>query len=103
MDTPNLFEQPFPDEGPEGGDPAGSATPGDTPGGRQLALVKSGHRYVFHYQPGKESELLDRLVSMARDSECSLGMFDAAVLSHQIGRRLSQQVEWMLKQSSSAA
>ena len=64
---------------------------------RQLALVKHGHRYVFHYSPGQEPELIERLANLARDSSCSLGMFDAAVLSHQVGRRLSQQVEKLLK------
>jgi len=64
---------------------------------RQLALVKHGHRYVFNYQPGRESELLERLTDMAHDPDCSLGMFDAAVLSHQVGRCLSQQIEQLLK------
>ncbi len=79
----------------QGFDPPPDGEP--EPGQRQLALVKNGHRYVFNYAPGHESELLDRLVSLARDPNCSFGMFDAAVLSHQVGRRLNQQVEKMLK------
>lgn len=63
---------------------------------RQLALVKNGHRYVFHYSAGQESELLERLSSMARDPACKLEMFDAAVLSHQVGQRLGQQIDQII-------
>lgn len=72
--------------------PGGSAMPADE-AQRQLALVKNGHRYVFHYSAGQESELLERLSNMARDPGCKLEMFDAAVLSHQVGQRLGQQIE----------
>ena len=66
-------------------------------GARQLALAKEGHRYAFDYSPGQEPELLERLVHLAHDPECALGMFDAAVLSHQVGISLSQQVGEMLR------
>lgn len=69
----------------------------DAMGTRQLALAKEGHRYVFDYTPGQEPELLERLVDMAHDPNCALEMFDAAVLSHQIGIRLSHRVGEMLK------
>ena len=72
-------------------------TPPDATGMRQLALAKQGHRYVFDYAPGQETELLERLVHLANDPNCALGMFDAAVLSHQVGMSLSQQVGEMLK------
>ena len=91
----NLDEPYESDEGSSDGSDslAGKETVED----RQLALVKRGHRYVFNYAQGQEYELLQKLESLARDPHCSLEMFDAAVLSHQIGRRLSQQVERMLK------
>ena len=65
--------------------------------GRQLALAKNGHRYVFDYTLGQEAELLERLVHLAQDPGCALEMFDAAVLSHQVGMGLSQQVGEMLR------
>jgi len=65
--------------------------------GRQLALAKNGHRYVFDYTLGQEAELLERLVHLAQDPSCALEMFDAAVLSHQVGMGLSQQVGEMLR------
>ena len=89
-------QQPSPDDTPQGADGWGSAKPKPT-GSRQLALVKRGHRYVFDYTPGQESEVLERLVGLAHDPDCTLGMFDAAVLCHQLGTGLSQQVDEMLR------
>lgn len=77
--------------------PPGSAGDSNDADQRQLALVKRGQRYVFQYLPGQEPELLQRLANLARDPACPLGMFDAAVLSHQVGQRLSQQVEQLLR------
>lgn len=79
------------------GDQAQSNELSNGVGGRQLTLAKEGHRYVFDYSPGQEPELLERLVHLAHDPECALGMFDAAVLSHQVGMSLSQQVGEMLR------
>ena len=74
---------------------SGSAS--EKTGDRQLALAKHGHRYVFDYTLGQETELLKRLVHLAHDPGCALEMFDAAVLSHQVGMSLSQQVGEMLR------
>ncbi len=60
---------------------------------RQVVLVKHGHRYVFRYERGEESKVLHSLVDMARDPESDLDWFDAAVLSHQLGERMSQQLQ----------
>jgi len=60
---------------------------------RQLVLVKHGHRYVFRYERGEESKVLAGLVDMARDPESELDWFDAAVLSHQLGERMSEQLQ----------
>ena len=64
---------------------------------RQLELVKGGHRYVFRYQPGLELKLLEDLQAMGRDPECPLSMFDAAVMSHQLGLRMGRRFEELLK------
>ena len=60
---------------------------------RQVVLVKHGHRYVFRYERGEESKVLTGLVDMARDPESDLDWFDAAVLSHQLGERMSEQLQ----------
>ncbi len=64
---------------------------------RQVVLVKRGQRYVFRYTQGEERKLLDDLVTMARDPQCDLDWFDAAVLSHQMGQRLSQELRHALR------
>lgn len=64
---------------------------------RQVVLVKQGQRYVFRYTPGEESKMLDGFADMARDPKCELNWFDAAVLSHQMGQRISQQLDNVLK------
>lgn len=69
------------------------------PGGidpRQVCLVKAGQRYVFRYTRGEEAQLLNDLAEMARDPNCELNWFDAAVLSHQMGRSFGHQLEQML-------
>lgn len=64
---------------------------------RQVVLVKHGQRYVFRYTPGQETKLIQGLVEMAGDPQSQLDWFDAAVLSHQMGQRLSKQLENILK------
>lgn len=60
---------------------------------KQLVLVKHGHRYVFRYERGEETKVLSGLVDLARDPHSDLDWFDAAVLSHQLGERMSEQLE----------
>ncbi len=88
--------QPWPDDPFQDNGGSDKSTGSTQTGHRQLALVKRGHRYIFDYAPGQETQLLERLAAMARDPNCSLGMFDVAVLSHQVGRGLSQQVQQIL-------
>lgn len=64
---------------------------------RQLVLVKNGHRYAFQCAPGDEPRLLNRLEEMVRDPNTDLDWFDAAMVSHQIGRRLGPHLQQMRK------
>ena len=64
-------------------------------GQRQLLLLNRGHKYVFRFNVGDESKVLDGLLEMARDPESSLDWFDAAVLTHQMGQQLSEQLQRM--------
>lgn len=60
---------------------------------RELVLVKRGQRYVFRCAPGEEAQLLEQLRTLVDDPGNDLTWFDAAVLSHQVGRRLSQKLK----------
>lgn len=68
-------------------------------GYRQLALVKDGKRFVFRYALGAESEVLAQMLELARDPESIFNTFDAAVLSHQLGQQMSQQLKSLDKAS----
>jgi hypothetical protein len=105
MSEASIPDDPQPDPAPGSvpGDSAPGEAPGEAPGGdgpdaaRQIALVKHGQRYIFRYAPGEESQVLASLVELAKDPDSELDWFDAAVLCHQMGKRLSQQLERMLK------
>ncbi len=90
--TPHGATPPGP-QSSEIGDDVGGIAPFDEEGRRQLVLVKNGHRYVFRYERGEETKVLAGLVEMARDPKSDLDWFDAAVLSHQLGQRMSEQLE----------
>ena len=64
---------------------------------RQVVLAKSGQRYVFRYVPGEEPQIFEDLVKMADDPNCDLDWFDAAVLAHQMGQQISQQLSTVLR------
>lgn len=81
--------------------PSQSPDPAPQPGRgdlvREVALVKNGRRYVFRYSVGEEGRVMKSLSEMARDPACDLGWFDAALLSHQMGRGMEQELLDRLK------
>ncbi|MEX0887012.1 MAG: hypothetical protein WD009_11290 [Phycisphaeraceae bacterium] len=66
-------------------------TPPD-PAPHELVLLKDGQRFVFRCAVGRERELLAHLRTLAADPEVELDAFDAAVLSQQVVRRLSDRL-----------
>ena len=70
---------------------------------RQLTLIKKGQYYLFRYQPGDESVLIQTLIDKAQDPHCALDWFDAAVLSHQMGHRMAGEMQALLKDKLGAA
>ena len=61
-------------------------------GEHELALVKNGKRYVFNCAPGQEAQTLNEIAEMVTREETDLTWFDAAVLSHQLGERMSKRL-----------
>lgn len=53
---------------------------------RNLTFAKGGHTFVFRYAPGYEDELVDEIMQLAEDEDCSLDWLDAATLSFQIAQ-----------------
>lgn len=60
---------------------------------RQLSLVKGSHRYIFRYSAGSEAEVINSFGELADDIDNDFDWFDAAVLSYQMGKQLSQDAE----------
>jgi len=58
----------------------------------ELVLVKAGERFVFPCPPGGEAELLTRLRKLVTDPASRLNWFDAAVVSHAMGQRMSERL-----------
>ncbi len=76
--------------------PAGdSAAHVEELGENELALVKNGKRYVFDCAPGHEAQTLNQIAEMVTRAESDLTWFDAAVLSHQLGERMSKRLSGM--------
>jgi hypothetical protein len=68
----------------------------ENPQPRQLVLVKKDQRFVFRYQRGEEKAVIAQLAETARDAGNDFDWFDAAVLSHQMGCRMSHQLKSMM-------
>lgn len=84
---------------PKRDEPQGDPAPESDGDQRQLVLVKHGQRFVFRYEPGDETRVLAEILEMARDPESTFDAFDAAVLSHQMGVQLSDQLKRLNKAS----
>lgn len=61
-------------------DAAGSTPP--------VTLVKGRHRWTFSCEPGCEALLLRHVNELARREDTPFDYFDAALVSHQLSRRL---------------
>lgn len=61
-------------------------------GEHELALTKNGKRYVFQCSPGSEAQTLNQIAEMVTRNNSDLTWFDAAVLSHQLGERMSKRL-----------
>lgn len=67
-----------------------------------LTLQKQDQQWVFRYETGREAAFLQGIADRARDPECELTWFDAALLSHQIGQRLKDRVTQRASHTSPA-
>ncbi|MCX5659149.1 MAG: hypothetical protein NTW19_05430 [Planctomycetota bacterium] len=84
-----------PSQPPEGTGPQAAPPRGDLV--REVTLVKNGKQFTFRYTAGDELRLMKSLADMARDPASGIGWFDAALLSHQMGRGMEQELLDRLK------
>lgn len=60
---------------------------------KTLSLMKGGQYFCFRYEVGQEVKVLDALIDMVHKSDNQFDWFDAAVLSHQLGRHLAKELK----------
>jgi hypothetical protein len=65
-------------------------------GSKQLVLNKGSEKYIFRYENGCESQLLDALVAQASDRQTDFDWFDAAVLSFKLTQSLMGEADQLL-------
>jgi hypothetical protein len=66
---------------------------------RQISLVKGAQRYVFRYSPGNEPQIIDTFVDLADDNGSDFDWFDAAVLSYQMGKQMTNQINGAVEET----
>ena len=66
---------------------------------RQLVLNKTGQKFIFRYEDGREDELLDALIEQARDKRTDFDWFDAAVLSFKLTQTLISRADELLHEN----
>jgi hypothetical protein len=66
-------------------------------GDDQLVLVKNGRRYAFDCPPGREPELIEHFRQLVDDPASEINWFDAAVLTHQLGERMSDRLSQLVR------
>lgn len=67
---------------------------------KQIMLVKPDATFVFRYEGGCESQVLDALVAKVNLRDSSFDRFDAAVLSHQLGTSLTKELKGFVAKHS---
>ena len=78
---------------PQSSGEPGRALPQVCDNEHELVLVKDEQRYVFRCAPGEERALMDQLSRMVHDPDSAVNWFDAAVLSRQLGERMSKRLK----------
>jgi hypothetical protein len=63
---------------------------------KQLVLNKGTQKYIFRYDSGCESQLLDALIAQATDNGTDFDWFDAAVLSFKLTQSLMGEADNLL-------
>jgi hypothetical protein len=69
---------------------------------RQLVLNKGVEKFIFRYDNGCEDELLDALITQAKDKRTDFDWFDAAVLSFKLTQSLIGQADELLDENTDA-
>jgi hypothetical protein len=58
-----------------------------------LSLIKGREHFCFRYEIGQEEQVLRAMIDMVHRRDLKFDWFDAAVLSHQLGRHLAKEMK----------
>ena len=61
-----------------------------------MILNKGREKFIFRYESGREDDLLDVLITQAKNSKTDFDWFDAAVLSFKLTQSLIGQADELL-------
>lgn len=67
---------------------------------RQLVLNKTGEKFIFRYEDGREDELLDALIEQVKDKRTDFDWFDAAVLSFKLTQMLISRADDLIHENT---
>lgn len=59
---------------------------------KTLTLTKGAEHFRFTYEVGCERQMLDHLVDLVHQPQLNFDWFDCAVLSHQLGMQLAEDL-----------
>lgn len=62
-----------------------------------VQLSKLGHSYIIKYDTGQEGTALAYLIEMVKNLGLSFDWYDAALMSHEIGRCLAKDIKDLAK------
>lgn len=62
-----------------------------------IPLRKNGDLFIFRYEDGSESALIDHVTDLANDPYTKFDWSDCAAVAHAIGRNLRAQAASILK------
>jgi hypothetical protein len=60
---------------------------------KEIILDKGENKYIFRYRFGEEQKIFDAMGECAEDPRTDFDWFDAAVLSYNVNRRLSEELD----------
>jgi hypothetical protein len=63
---------------------------------KTLSLSKGREHFSFRYESGDEAGVLGAMVELVNRKNSGFDWFDAAVLSHQLGHHLAQELKTLL-------
>lgn len=60
---------------------------------KTISLSKGIHKYIFKYEDGNESAMIQCLVDMVKNRDLQFDWFDAAIVAHNVSKTLADKIK----------